>query len=167
VSRGSSACPPVLADASDPDPARAAAVGFADDELLGQRRQDGVSISGVRGAKRRVCEPLRAPWVEMKYSSTDNPSRKEDLIGRGIISPRGLDTSPFMRRSGGLAAGCPCTGVHHHVERNEGDRGQRLLHRPADLGVRRSPDLDLLLAALVIGDDPSAELVLGLLRLLS
>ena len=42
------------------------------------------------------ASPLRAPWVEMKYSSTDRPSRKEDLIGRGIISPRGLDTRPFM-----------------------------------------------------------------------
>ena len=42
------------------------------------------------------ARPLRAPWVEMKYSSTDRPSRKEDLIGRGIISPRGLETRPFM-----------------------------------------------------------------------
>ena len=42
------------------------------------------------------ARPLRAPWVEMKYSSTDRPSRKEDLIGRGIISPRGFDTRPFM-----------------------------------------------------------------------
>ena len=42
------------------------------------------------------ASPLRAPWVEMKYSRTERPSRKEDLIGRGIISPRGLDTRPFM-----------------------------------------------------------------------
>ena len=40
--------------------------------------------------------PLRVPWVEMKYSSTERPSRNEDLIGRGIISPRGFDTRPFM-----------------------------------------------------------------------
>jgi len=70
------------------------------------------------------ARPLRAPWVEMKYSSTDNPSRKEDLIGRGIISPRGLDTSPFMPANlADLLRVAPCTGVHHHVERIEGDRG--------------------------------------------
>ena len=42
------------------------------------------------------ARPFRAPWVEMKYSSTDRPSRNDDRIGRGIISPRGLDTRPFM-----------------------------------------------------------------------
>ncbi len=30
----------------------------------------------------------------MKYSSTDKPSRKLDLIGRGMISPFGLATRP-------------------------------------------------------------------------
>jgi hypothetical protein len=32
----------------------------------------------------------------MKYSSTDSPSRKFDLIGRGMISPFGLATRPRM-----------------------------------------------------------------------
>ena len=32
----------------------------------------------------------------MKYSSTVRPSRKLDLIGRGMISPFGLATSPRM-----------------------------------------------------------------------
>ena len=32
----------------------------------------------------------------MKYSSIVRPSRKFDLIGRGIMSPRGLATSPRM-----------------------------------------------------------------------
>ena len=32
----------------------------------------------------------------MKYSSTDRPSRKFDLIGRGMISPLGLATRPRM-----------------------------------------------------------------------
>ena len=40
--------------------------------------------------------PLRAPGVWMKYSSIDRPSRKLDLIGRGIMSPRGLATRPRM-----------------------------------------------------------------------
>ena len=42
------------------------------------------------------ASPLRAPCVEMKYSSTDRPSRKLDLIGRGMVSPLGLDTRPRM-----------------------------------------------------------------------
>ncbi len=40
------------------------------------------------------ASPLRAPWVEMKYSSTDRPSRKLALMGRGMMSPLGLATSP-------------------------------------------------------------------------
>ena len=32
----------------------------------------------------------------MKYSSIARPSRKFDLIGRGIMSPRGLATRPRM-----------------------------------------------------------------------
>ena len=40
--------------------------------------------------------PLRAPGVAMKYSSIVRPSRKFDLIGRGIMSPRGLATRPRM-----------------------------------------------------------------------
>ena len=40
------------------------------------------------------ARPLRAPWVEIKYSRTDNPSRKEERIGRSIISPEGLAIKP-------------------------------------------------------------------------
>ena len=53
--------------------------------------------SAVRSAV--SASPLRAPWVEMKYSSTDRPSRKFDLIGRGMISPFGLATRPRMPAS--------------------------------------------------------------------
>ena len=58
------------------------------------RRRVRYPESAVRSAV--SPRPLRVPWVEMKYSSTDRPSRNEALIGRGIISPRGLDTRPFM-----------------------------------------------------------------------
>src|SRR5437763_237358 len=50
--------------------------------------------SAVRSAV--SARPLRAPWVEMKNSSTDRPSRKLALIGRGMISPLGLATRPRM-----------------------------------------------------------------------
>ena len=43
--------------------------------------------------------PLRAPWVEMKYSSTDRPSMKLALIGRSRISPFGFAMRPRMPAS--------------------------------------------------------------------
>jgi hypothetical protein len=33
------------------------------------------------------ANPFRAPWVEMKYSTTVRPSRKFDLMGLSMISP--------------------------------------------------------------------------------
>jgi hypothetical protein len=32
------------------------------------------------------AKPLRAPWVEMKYSRTVNPSLKLDLMGFSMVS---------------------------------------------------------------------------------
>ena len=58
------------------------------------RRRVRYPESAVRSAV--SARPLRAPCVEMKYSSTVRPSRNEDLIGRGIVSPFGFDTSPRM-----------------------------------------------------------------------
>ena len=45
------------------------------------------------------ARPLRAPCVEMKYSSTDSPSMKLALIGRAMISPFGSAMSPRMPAS--------------------------------------------------------------------
>ena len=58
------------------------------------RRRVRYPESAVRRAV--SARPLRAPWVEMKYSTTDRPSRKLDLIGRGMVSPLGLETRPRM-----------------------------------------------------------------------
>src|SRR6266542_1274411 len=58
------------------------------------RRRVRYPESAVRSAV--SARPFRAPWVEMKYSTTDRPSRKLDLIGRGMVSPLGLETSPRM-----------------------------------------------------------------------
>jgi len=40
------------------------------------------------------ASPFRAPWVEMKYSSTVSPSRKLEVMGVSMISPEGLAISP-------------------------------------------------------------------------
>ena len=45
------------------------------------------------------ARPLRAPWVEMKYSSTESPSKKLLLIGRSIVSPFGLFMQPRIPAS--------------------------------------------------------------------
>jgi len=57
-------------------------------------------VPGVGGAQGGVGQPLRAPWVEMKYSSTVRPSRKLARIGRGMMSPRGWTPGRACRRSG-------------------------------------------------------------------
>ena len=40
--------------------------------------------------------PFLAPCVEIKYSSTSNPSLKELFTGSSMMRPAGLITSPFM-----------------------------------------------------------------------
>ena len=45
------------------------------------------------------ARPLRAPWVEMKYSRTESPSMKLLLIGRSMVSPFGLVMHPRMPAS--------------------------------------------------------------------
>ena len=45
------------------------------------------------------ARPLRAPWVEMKNSSTLRPSMKLALIGRSMISPFGLAIRPRIPAS--------------------------------------------------------------------
>ena len=68
----------------------------------------------------------------MKYSSTDRPSRKEALIGRGIYSPLELATTPFMPASDRtwimLPAAPDCTIVRDRVVLREVG-----LHRLGDL----------------------------------
>ena len=45
------------------------------------------------------ARPLRAPCVEMKYWSTESPSRKFEVIGVSMISPDGFAIRPRMPAS--------------------------------------------------------------------
>ncbi len=45
------------------------------------------------------ARPFRAPCVEMKYWSTESPSRKFEVIGVSMISPDGLAMSPRIPAS--------------------------------------------------------------------
>src|SRR5579875_3127229 len=74
----------------------------------------------------------------MKYSSTDRPSRKEDLMGLGIISPRGLDTRPFMpaiwRICWELPRAPESTIMSRGLKRLEGSV-RSMIRPPAELGL--------------------------------
>ena len=45
------------------------------------------------------AKPFLAPWVELKYSKTDNPSLKFAIIGVSIISPDGFAINPLIPAS--------------------------------------------------------------------
>ena len=53
------------------------------------------------------ARPFRAPWVEMKYCITFNPSRKFAVIGVSIIEPSGLVMRPRIPESCLICAGLP------------------------------------------------------------
>jgi len=54
----------------DSDAVQCAAIIFADDNFLGHIDEPAGQITCVRGLKCGSARPLRAPWVEMKYSKT-------------------------------------------------------------------------------------------------
>ena len=153
-------------DVFEPDPAGGAAVLDPDDELLGDVDQPAGQVPRVRGTKRGVGETLprtvgRDEVLEHRQALTEGGlDRPRDHLAAGVRHEtlHSGDLADLL----GVTSG---TGVDHHVERVERHRRQRLLHRPADLGGRRRPDLDLLLAPLVVGDDTALELRLGLLGL--
>jgi hypothetical protein len=58
------------------DAQHGAAVIFDHGAILGHIGQAAGQVTGVGGFKRVSAKPLRAPWVEMKYCSTESPSRK-------------------------------------------------------------------------------------------
>ena len=53
------------------------------------------------------ANPFRAPWVELKYSSTVKPSLKLEIMGVSIISPEGLAIRPRIPASCFIWAGDP------------------------------------------------------------
>ena len=158
---------PVGHDPLDPDAADRAAILLADDELLGDVDQSTGQVARVGRAQGGVGQSLAGAV-----------GRDEVLEHREALTERGLDRpgdhlAPGVGHqalhAGDLAdllAVPPGSGVDHHVDRVEGDVGHRLLHGLPDLGVGRRPDLDLLLAPFVVGDDAPLELGLRLLRLL-
>ncbi len=72
----------VLVDPLDPDAAGAAAIGFADDELLGHVDKPARQVPGVRRTKRRVCEALAGA-----VGGDEVLQHRQPLAERGLDRP--------------------------------------------------------------------------------
>ncbi len=68
-------------------PAESTAVLLIDNNIMSNVHKTAGEISGIGSLQRGVGKTLRAPWVEMKYSSTERPSLKFAKIGFSIIWP--------------------------------------------------------------------------------
>ena len=111
------------------------------------------------------ARPLRAPWVEMKYSSTVRPSRKLERIGFSMMSPDGLGhQAAHAGELAHLLAVAARAGIHHEPDRIELLLAlvllERLEHDVGDLVGAVGPDVDDLVVAFAGGDDALAILLL-------
>ena len=140
----------LLGDRHD-DRALGAAVDLADDDVLRHVHQPPGQVTRVGGPQRGVRQTLAGAVSGEKYSSTDRPSRKFALIGRGMDSPFGLATRPRMPASCRTWVMLPAApdftivGIGYAF-------GEVVLHRPGDLFGRLGLDLDHLVVALLVGE---------------
>ena len=159
-------CSRVVEHVLDPDAAQAAAVVLADDELLRDVDETPGQVPGVGGAQRGVGETLagtvrRDEVLEHGQALTevalDRP--RDDLAARvGHQTTHAGDLADLHDVATGARA-------HHHLD------GVELLALSSTCIASRhlvggvGPDLDLLLAPLVVGDDAAVVLLLDLVRL--
>ena len=154
----------VGADIAHPDPTGTTAVHLADYQLLGHIDEPARQVAGVGGTQGGVGQALASTvgGNEVLEHRQPLPEGGDDRPGDHLAPGVGHqalhagDLTDLLRVTAGAR-------VHHHVQGVEGDLVKALLHGLADLGVGRRPDLDLLLAPFVVGDDAPFELVLGLL----
>ena len=110
----------LVIDGADLDPFGRAAVVLADDHILGHIDQPPGQVTRVGGPQGGIGQTLRAPWVEMKNSSTVKPSRKLALIGRSMIRPEGSAIRPRIpAKLGHLLEVAAGAGIGHHENRVE------------------------------------------------
>ena len=143
-----------------------AAVVLADDQLLGDVDETAGQVARVGGTQRRVDEALAG-------------ARRGDEVLEGlealteVLLDRARDhvatrVGHEAAHAGDLAhLGHVPAGARadHHVDRVEPLGLELGLHRLLHFGGGVGPDADLLLAALAVGDDAAAELVLDLVGL--
>jgi hypothetical protein len=153
-----------LGDEVDPEPAVGPAVLCPDHYLLRDVDQAACEITGVRRSQRGVGEAFtsavrRDEVLEHGQSLAEVGSNRS---GDDLAARVGDETA----HSGDLAQlhdVSACTRVSHHPDRVE--LVEALLHGPADSVGSLGPDLDELLAALLLGDDAPAVLRLDLVGL--
>ena len=149
----------------DPDAQLGAAVVLVDDDVLRRRRSGAASGSPSPPFACAVsARPLRAPWVDRKYSSTVSPSRNDERIGSSMMRPDGSAIRPRMPAICEICWMLPLAPdwaiIAHRAVRVE-----HLADRLGDLVLGLGPDLDDLVVALVIGDQTAAIVLLDALDL--
>ena len=142
------------------------AVLLADDELLRDVDEPAGQVAGVGGTQRGVGETL-AGTVGRDEVLEDRQALTEVRLDRArddLTTRVGHETAHTgdLAHLHDVASG---TRADHHVDRVELLLGHLGLHGLTDPVGRVGPDLDLLLAPLVVGDDAPVELLLDLVGL--
>ena len=152
-------------DALDPDATRRLALLLADDQFLRDVDETARQVARVRGAKGGVGEALagavrRDEVLEhvQTFTEVGLDRARDDLAAR--VRDQTAHTGDLTN----LHDVSTSTRTDHHVDRVERRLRQHVLHGPRHLVGGVGPDLDLLLAPLVVGDDAAFELALDLGR---
>ena len=126
------------------------------------RRRVRYPESAVRSAV--SARPLRAPWLEMKYSSTLIPSRRFERIGRSMIRPDGSAIRPRMPASWWIWVTEP-RAPELVISMIEPRSSSPVSIDSVTVVGRLAPDLDGLRVALVLGDEAAPELAVDVVDL--
>ena len=136
-----------------------------DDELLGDVHEAAREIARVGGAQRRVDEALAGARRGDEVLQHRQPLAivRLDRAGDHVAARVGHHAAHpgDLAELHHVAAGAR---VHHHADGVELLAAQQVHHGVLHLLGGLQPGLDLLLAALAVGDDPAEELLLGGLR---
>ena len=156
----------VVVHVLDPDATRALAVVLADDDFLRDVDETTREVPGVGGAQRGVGETL-ARTVGGDEVLEDREALAEVRLDRARddlttgVRHQTTHTGDLLDLHHVAAS----TRAHHHVDRVELVLAHLGLHRVTDACGGLAPDLDLLLAPLVVGDDAAVVLALDLVGL--
>ena len=133
-----------------------AAIGFANDNVLGDVDETPSQVAGVRRAERCVGESLaravgrdevlehRQPFAEVRFDRT----RDDVALGVRDETAHSCDLADLLDVSARARSG-------HHVDRIQ--RRERLFHGVRYFSGRLGPDLDEFLPPLAFGDDTLRE----------
>ena len=125
------------------------------------RRRVRYPESAVRSAV--SARPLRAPWLEMKYSSTLIPSRRLLRIGRSMIRPDGSAMRPRMPASWWTWVTLPRAPEWVIIQTDPSRSSPSSIFSVTVSVVLRQTSTGLVVA-LVLGDEAAPELAIDLVH---